>query len=77
MGKLYQLLYKFFNHTELERRRKDIISTPNKELAKRRGCKESECLWVWHPDCGYSRVATKLMPRHRALYIAKEVDLYL
>jgi len=29
MGKLYQLLYKFFNRTELERRRKDIISTAN------------------------------------------------
>ena len=53
------------------------LTTPNKELAKWRGCKESECLWVWGADCGYSKVATKLMTSERALYIAKEVDLYL
>lgn len=42
------------------------LSTPNKELAKLRGCKERDCLWVW----SHKRLGNMLMIKRAAKEMA-------
>lgn len=51
----------------------DELMSPNEALARLRGCRPDECLWVWDNK----DFARKKMQYERAIWHAKEKDTIL